>query len=167
MENLTYLERIREVYPKLKGVEKKVVEYIMQNPERIIKLSITELSEECDSGEATIFRVCKKLGYKGYQELKIKIASEVIEPIKDIHEEVSENDNILIIDDVVANGWAAEGLYDICVQAGATVAGIGCAIEKAYQQGGKRLRSKGIRIESLAKIEEIDLEERKVKFCLE
>ena len=97
MENLTYLERIREVYPKLKGVEKKVVEYIMQNPERIIKLSITELSEECDSGEATIFRVCKKLGYKGYQELKIKIASEVIEPIKDIHEEVSENDNILII----------------------------------------------------------------------
>ena len=80
---------------------------------------------------------------------------------------IDENDNILIIDDVVANGWAAEGLYDICVQAGATVAGIGCAIEKAYQQGGKRLRSKGIRIESLAKIEEIDLEERKVKFCLE
>ena len=80
---------------------------------------------------------------------------------------IDENDNILIIDDVVANGWAAEGLYDICIQAGATVAGIGCAIEKAYQQGGKRLRSKGIRIESLAKIEEIDLEERKVKFCLE
>ena len=80
---------------------------------------------------------------------------------------IDENDNILIIDDVVANGWAAEGLYDICVQAGATVAGIGCAIEKSYQQGGKRLRSKGIRIESLAKIEEIDFEERKVKFCLE
>ena len=80
---------------------------------------------------------------------------------------VTKDNNILIIDDVVANGWAAEGLYDICVQAGATVAGIGCAIEKAYQQGGKRLRSKGIRIESLAKIEEIDLEERKVKFCLE
>lgn len=80
---------------------------------------------------------------------------------------IDENDNILIIDDVVANGWAAEGLYDICTQAGATVAGIGCAIEKTYQQGGKRLRSKGIRIESLAKIEEIDLEERKVKFCAE
>lgn len=80
---------------------------------------------------------------------------------------IDENDNILIIDDVVANGWAAEGLYDICTQAGATVAGIGCAIEKTYQQGGKRLRSKGIRIESLAKIEKIDLEERKVKFCAE
>lgn len=80
---------------------------------------------------------------------------------------IDENDNVLIIDDVVANGWAAEGLYDICTQAGASVAGIGCAIEKTYQQGGKRLRSKGIRVESLAKIEEIDLEERKVKFCLE
>jgi RpiR family carbohydrate utilization transcriptional regulator len=97
MENLTYLERIREVYPRLKGVEKKIAEYIMQNPERIIKLSITELSEECQSGEATIFRVCKKLGYKGYQELKIKIASEVIEPIKDIHEEINENDSALVI----------------------------------------------------------------------
>ncbi len=97
MEDLIYLERIREVYPKLKGVERKVAEYIMQNPERIIKLSITELSEECECGETTIFRVCQKLGYKGYQELKIKIASEVIEPVKDIHEEVDENDSILII----------------------------------------------------------------------
>lgn len=97
MQSLTYLERIRELYPELKGVEKKIAEYIMQNPERIIKLSITELSDECQSGEATIFRVCKKLGYKGYQELKIKIASEVIEPIKDIHEEISENDSTFII----------------------------------------------------------------------
>ena len=46
MENLTYLERIREVYPKLKGVEKKVVEYIMQNPERIIKLSWPKSSKK-------------------------------------------------------------------------------------------------------------------------
>lgn len=97
MRNITYLERIRKLYPELKGVEKKIAEYILKNPERIIKLSITELSDECQSGEATIFRVCKKLGYKGYQELKIKIASEVIEPIKDIHEEINEDDSTLII----------------------------------------------------------------------
>lgn len=80
---------------------------------------------------------------------------------------IDEDDNILILDDVVANGWAAEGIYDICIQAGASVVGIGCAIEKVYQQGGKRLRSKGIRVESLAKIEGIDLEQRKVIFSIE
>lgn len=80
---------------------------------------------------------------------------------------ITENDNVLIIDDLVANGWAAEGLYDICMQAGANVVGIGCAIEKTYQLGGKRLRSKGIRVESLAKISKIDFEERKVTFDIE
>jgi len=74
-----------------------VAEYILQNPQDIIHYSITELAETCKSGEATIFRLCKKLGYKGYQELKIKIASEVISPIEDIHEEIEAGDNSFII----------------------------------------------------------------------
>jgi len=75
----------------------------LKNSQEIIHSSITELAEECKSGEATIFRLCKKLGYKGYQELKIKIASEVVKPIEDIHEEIKEEDDAFIIMQKVFN----------------------------------------------------------------
>lgn len=61
-------------------------------------------------------------------------------------------DRVLIIDDFLANGEALRGLISLVDQAGATLVGCGIAIEKAFQPGGKRLREKGIRIESLAKI---------------
>ena len=65
-------------------------------------------------------------------------------------------DHLLIIDDFLANGCALEGLIDLAHQAGATVEGIGIAVEKGFQKGGDRLRSQGYRIESLAIIESMD-----------
>lgn len=62
------------------------------------------------------------------------------------------DDKLLIIDDFLANGAALEGLLDIAAQAGAEVIGAGIAIEKAFQNGGERIRSRGVRVESLAKI---------------
>ena len=68
---------------------------------------------------------------------------------------LSINDRVLIIDDFLANGCALEGLIDIVRQAGASCAGCGIVIEKAFQSGGERLRNRGIRIESLARISEM------------
>lgn len=68
-------------------------------------------------------------------------------------EYLSESDNVLIIDDFLANGKALEGLIDIIGQAGATLAGCSCAIEKGFQKGGDNLRAKGIKVESLAIVE--------------
>ena len=62
------------------------------------------------------------------------------------------SDRILIIDDFLANGAALEGLWDLVNQAGATVVGAGIAVEKCFQPGGERLRQKGLRVESLARI---------------
>ena len=62
-------------------------------------------------------------------------------------------DRVLLIDDFLANGAALDGLCDLCHQAGATVVGAGIAVEKCFQPGGKRLREKGLRIESLARIQ--------------
>ena len=66
------------------------------------------------------------------------------------------DDHILIIDDFLANGCALEGLIDIVNKAGATVEGIGIAVEKGFQKGGDLIRSKGIRVESLAIVESMD-----------
>lgn len=65
---------------------------------------------------------------------------------------LNEGDQVFIIDDFLANGCALEGLVRLCEMAGATVVGIGIAIEKAYQGGGDRLRECGLRVESLARI---------------
>lgn len=65
-------------------------------------------------------------------------------------------DRVLIVDDFLANGKALEGLIEIVNQAGASLAGASCAIEKGFQHGGDRLRAKGIKIESLAIVESME-----------
>ena len=69
---------------------------------------------------------------------------------------LSSEDHILIIDDFLANGCAVSGLIDLIRSAGATVEGVGIAIEKSQQTGGDLIRGKGIRVESLAIIESMD-----------
>jgi xanthine phosphoribosyltransferase len=63
------------------------------------------------------------------------------------------DDKVLIIDDFMANGEAMRGLCDIVSAAGATLVGIGCAVEKGFQGGGDRLRAAGVNLKSLAIIE--------------
>lgn len=69
---------------------------------------------------------------------------------------IKPDDRVLIVDDFLANGKALLGLIDIVSQAGATVAGCSCAIEKGFQHGGDMLREKGYRVESLAIVESMD-----------
>ena len=78
---------------------------------------------------------------------------------------LSEGDKVLIIDDFLANGCALEGLIKICEAAGAEVAGIGIAVEKGFQGGGDKLRERGFRVESLARIAEMDCENGEITFA--
>ena len=73
-------------------------------------------------------------------------------------------DHVLIIDDFLANGCALYGLIQIVNQAEATVEGIGIAIEKGFQAGGKLIRDLGYQVESLAIIDEMNAETGEIKF---
>lgn len=86
--------KIKAIYSALSSKEKIVADYIMNNPKEIIHLSITEFSENSSVAEATIFRFCKRLGFRGYQAFKIALASEYVEPIQNIHEEINEEDEV-------------------------------------------------------------------------
>lgn len=77
---------------------------------------------------------------------------------------LTENDHVLIIDDFLANGCALQGLIQIVQQAGATVEGIGIAIEKGFQTGGKIIRNLGFQLESLVIVEEMDSEKGTIRF---
>ena len=74
------------------------------------------------------------------------------------------DDRVLIVDDFLANGCALQGLISITESAGATVEGIGIAIEKGFQPGGKIIRNLGYKLESLAIVESMDAENGTVNF---
>lgn len=69
---------------------------------------------------------------------------------------ISPDDKILIVDDFLANGAALRGLIEVCRQAGATIQGIGIAVEKGFQPGGQEIRQQGFQLESLAIVDKMD-----------
>ena len=77
---------------------------------------------------------------------------------------LSEDDHVLIIDDFLANGCALQGLIQIVQSSGATVEGIGIAIEKGFQTGGRIIRNLGFQLESLAIVESMNPETGEIKF---
>ena len=77
---------------------------------------------------------------------------------------LNEDDHVLIIDDFLANGCALQGLIEIAKYAGATIEGIGIAIEKGFQDGGTLIRDMGYQLESLAIVESMNLETGEILF---
>ncbi|WP_028784059.1 MurR/RpiR family transcriptional regulator [Thalassobacillus devorans] len=87
------MQRVRSTYQQFSEKEKQIADYIISNPEKIVHSSINQVADDLKVADATVFRFCKRLGFKGYQALKIALASELVSPIKDIHEEIDENDS--------------------------------------------------------------------------
>ena len=77
---------------------------------------------------------------------------------------LSPDDHVLIIDEFLANGCALQGLISIVNSAGATVEGIGVAIEKGFQIGGQTIRNLGYQLESLAIVDAMDAETGSITF---
>ena len=77
---------------------------------------------------------------------------------------LNAGDHVLLIDDFLANGKALRGLIDLCEAAGATVEGIGIAVEKGFQGGGDALRAEGYEVDSLAIVESMNPETGEITF---
>ena len=106
------------------------------------------LNQSKDFYEAKVFSYTKS------EEYDIRVSKEFM----------SENDNVLIVDDFLANGAALNGLVKIVDDANANLVGCGVVIEKGFQPGGKELRDKGIHLESLAIIERADETKQTIEF---
>lgn len=74
-------------------------------------------------------------------------------------EYLTSADRVLVLDDFLAQGHSLQALLCLIKQAGASCVGCGIVIEKAYQGGGDELRAKGVRVESLAKIAAMSVED--------
>lgn len=92
---------IGKIQASLNGLSPKlrsIAEHILKHPQDVVHKSIAELAEVTNSSEATIFRLCKHLGFQGFKDLKITLAREIVHtPMQNIHEEVSVEDNMVTV----------------------------------------------------------------------
>lgn len=71
------MHKIRACYDDMGRSEKRIADYVLKNARSIISLSISELAQRCGSGDATVVRFSRRLGFSGYQELKLRLAAEI------------------------------------------------------------------------------------------
>ena len=83
------LIRIKSAMEMFKPSEKTVAEFVLRNPEQVMQMSISEAARDVGVGESTVIRFCRALGYKGYQEFKLRLAQDLVEPVEYIHENIS------------------------------------------------------------------------------
>ncbi|CAM3874025.1 MurR/RpiR family transcriptional regulator [Alkalicoccus chagannorensis] len=86
------LSRIRGMYQSLRSKEKAVADYVLAHPEEIVHSTITQTAERIGVSEASVFRFCQSIGFKGYQALKIALASELVTGTENIHEAINADD---------------------------------------------------------------------------
>jgi len=98
------LLKMKSLYPSLSKAEQQVVDYIIENPEKVIYLSVAGLAENSGVSDATVVRTCRSLGLNGYQDLKVTLAQDIVTPLQSIHEEIEEGDDASVIISKVFQG---------------------------------------------------------------
>ncbi len=93
-DKVSFAIRITMEQNSLSEKEKSLCSYIQNNSKNVIHSSITEVAELCKTSEASLVRLAKKLGYKGFQAMKISIAQDVIEPSMQIYEKLAPGDTV-------------------------------------------------------------------------
>lgn len=92
-EMLSCMMRIRSSYSTFSDKEKQIADYIIYNPYNIVHGTINQVADDIGIADSTVFRFCKRIGFKGFQAMKIALATEIQDPINDIHEEIKEDDS--------------------------------------------------------------------------
>ncbi|WP_225716009.1 MurR/RpiR family transcriptional regulator [Bradyrhizobium semiaridum] len=101
------LSRIRELQPDLPPKAGQIAARIIGQPESFIHMSITEVAEACDVSEGTIVSFCRRVGVRGFQELKILLARDLIEPVQLIQENLHQGDDPATVTDHIFAAHAA------------------------------------------------------------
>jgi len=95
--SINSLTRIRSSYPALAASEARVATWIMQQPQKIIHLSMAQVAESCGVSDTTVLRFCRNAGFQGYTDLKLSIARDVVSPTQIIHDDIAEGDGPAVV----------------------------------------------------------------------
>ncbi len=91
------LTRIRSSLPALAAAEARVANWIMQQPERLMRLSMAQVAQACQVSDTTVLRFCRNAGFQGYTDLKLSIARDLTSPTQVIHDDIAMGDSPAMI----------------------------------------------------------------------
>lgn len=89
--------RVRTAYPSLTPAQRKVADYTLEHPEKVIYAPVSQLAEDCDVSVGTVVRFCQAIGFQGYQEFKLILSRDIVGQTEDIHEDINPEDNLLAL----------------------------------------------------------------------
>ncbi len=112
----------------------------------VLKVPVVFARKQAPSTLSGSFYMSEIFSYTKKKTVPLVVSAAFLQP----------TDSVLIIDDFLANGEAARGMVDLIRQAGSQLAGIGIVIEKSFQSGGKFLRAKGLKVDSLVRIKSLN-----------
>ncbi len=88
------LERLRALRPSLPPAAARIANFIIGNAADVIHMSVTEVAESAGASEGSVVALCQQLGGRGFQQLKIALARDLVQPVQFIHEDLHRRDNI-------------------------------------------------------------------------
>ena len=88
------MTRIRVASPNMAKGARRIAEFILEHPGQVVKMSVTELAEATGSSEGSIINFAKALGLTGFQQLKLSLAQDTVQPVQFIHEDLDRGDDI-------------------------------------------------------------------------
>ncbi len=89
------MARIRMMRPSMAKGASRIADFIIEDPSRIVKMSVTELADATGSAEGSIVNFAKQLGLSGFQQLKLSLAQETVQPVQFIHEDLDRTDDVV------------------------------------------------------------------------
>ncbi|MEA2719038.1 MAG: hypothetical protein QOJ39_902 [Candidatus Eremiobacteraeota bacterium] len=107
--------RLQGAYSGLRAAEQRVADFILKHPDELIYLTVTELAERTKTSESTVVRLTQKIGYKGYQEFKIVLARDLVEPATEIYAAIEPGDDLATVKSKVfqANAQALRDTLEV------------------------------------------------------
>jgi len=93
--------KIENSIPSLSKSEQVVARYVVENPEQVVYLSVAALADNCGVSDPTVVRMCQKLGFSGYQSLKLAMAAAVVSPTQTVHEAIRADDDMRTVTEKV------------------------------------------------------------------
>lgn len=91
------LARIRALLDTLAPGARRIADYVLERPEDVLKMSVTELSEATQASEGSVVNFCQRLGLSGFQQLKLSLAQAIVRPVQFIHEDLEIGDDANIV----------------------------------------------------------------------
>ncbi|WP_339709310.1 MurR/RpiR family transcriptional regulator [uncultured Sphingosinicella sp.] len=88
------LSRIRVARPTMPKGAARIADFVLAEPERVVRMSVTELSEATAASEGSVINFCRSLGLTGFQHLKLSLAQEIVRPVQFIHEDLEKDDDL-------------------------------------------------------------------------